>query len=160
MGKKGGIRLLRITEIPEWKLGGRSGEAADAGHYHALHVALACWVGLGFTCFSPQSCILLTTSRTLSPLLLLSEEMRGKSLSCRGCLFSLTQMTVPFPHLCLRDGAPFLCSLSAFISPHLRLPISHPTARFHQTERLTSSHLIKFILYPPGVSLLSYMCQD
>lgn len=116
VGKKGGIRLLRITEIPEWKLGGCSGEAADTGHYHALHVALACWVGLGFTCFSPQSCILLTTSRTLSPLLLLSEETRGKSLSYRGWLFSLAQMTVPFPHLCLRDGAPsFALSQLSFL---------------------------------------------
>lgn len=25
---------------------------------------------------------------------------------------------------------------------------------------LLPSHFVKFILYPPGVSLLSYMCQD
>lgn len=39
--KKGGIRPLRVTEIPKWKRGGRSGEAADSGRYHAARVALA-----------------------------------------------------------------------------------------------------------------------
>lgn len=86
--KKGGIRPLRVTEIPKWKRGGRSGEAADSGRYHAARVVLACWVGLGFTCFPPQSCILATGCVHFP--LLLSEGMGGKALSFWDCVFSLT----------------------------------------------------------------------
>lgn len=87
--------------------------------------------------------------------------MRGKSLSFKDSLWSHLDDT---SYISEMEILPFPVSECSFF-PHsasLLILLSRPYCQLSPSgvKDELLSHFIKSILYPPGVSLLSYMCQD
>lgn len=124
-------------------------------------MVLHCLAEISSACFLfPQPCIS-HTAAVISFLLFCSDfkEEEGSHFLFRVSPFSLAEN--PFCHLHLRHGASSFSCLSchfifilASLSPNLP-PLPPP-----RVKDFLSRHFFKFTLYLPGVSLLSYMCQD